>query len=134
MTEGYSGGMPAQPPVSAPGRRGGMPTWLIVVLIVLLVCIVGAVLVCVLSGGALALLGPLAGNAFNAAFNATLGCQLENPGLGSNACSDWVTNLTQNHQDEMDACQSIISGNDNSSDTASRYYNCLIDEGVPPPQ
>jgi hypothetical protein len=133
MSEGFSGGAAAQPPLSAPPRRGGFPTWLIILLVVLVVCaLLAAIVFCVLPLAGVTLLGPAIGNVFGAVI-ASLGCQVENPGLDSEACTEWSNTLTS-YPDAMEACQAIISGDDNSPDVASDYYNCLIDEGVPPPE
>jgi hypothetical protein len=134
MSEGFSGGVPSQPPVYTPPRRGGIPTWLIIVIIVLVLCIlVVGIVLCVLPALGVALLGPAAEGFVTETF-ATLACTIENPNLDQDACTEWASNLSEDYPDALGACQSIISSSENSADTASDYYNCLIDEGVPPPQ
>ncbi len=136
MSQGVSGEISPPPAGMAPppARRGGIPTWLIIVIVLVVLCgLALVVLLCVLPTAGLTLLGPQLGNVFGAAI-AAVGCQVENPDLSDQACSNWATALPQSYPDEMEACQSLISGNDNDPDVASAYYDCLIDQGVPPPQ
>lgn len=119
----------APPPTSG----GGVPRWLIIVgVVIVLGCALIGVFACA-SPFILTLLGPSIGNSF-ATIVAGLGCQTENPELTADQCSEWAEGAATSNPDAMQACSTASSGSDNSTDSAALVYQCLLDEGVDPPE
>lgn len=120
-----------------PPKKQGIPTWVIIAGAAVLLCL-GAVglavglFVCLGPLVGLTLLGPTIGNQFTVIL-AGIGCQVENPGLTADQCTAWAEDAAANYPSAIQSCQGVASSSDNNSD-GTEYYDCLIDQGVPPPQ
>jgi hypothetical protein len=126
MSEGVSGNVSSgagYPPPAVP-PRSGPPKWLLIVGgLLVVVCLIGAVIVCVLP----TIFGEQIGGAFGGVA-VSLVCQTENPDLSAETCDAWGADVMANNQDTFVSCQQA-----NPQDT-SALYQCLLDSGIEPPQ
>lgn len=125
MDQGLSGDVPSSPGASPPAK-GGIPRWLMIVGIVVVLCLaVGGLLVC-LSPVVLTLMGPAIGSQFEVIILQT-DCVTENPNLSPEACQAWAEDVGANYPGVGTDCSQQYQ-------TPADRYQCVLDQGVDPPQ
>jgi hypothetical protein len=109
------------PPGGAPAPK--KTNWLLIGGIgaaVIAICVCAA---CVLSPFVLALAGPSLMQPL-----AATNCGIMYPSLSADECSEWASDMVNNHLSELNACTSAANSN------ANALFDCLEEQGLAPDQ